>query len=270
MSRNEQFAKRRLMPGNVLITGASGGIGAAVARQCARPGVTLFLWGRNIERLQQTARTCELRGAVAHVRVLDLANAQQALTALREDDDLAPLDACIMAAGVPDIRPPDALTELPETVLHIAEVNFTTPVTLATEAARRMAERGAGRIVAIGSVAAFHDLPFATAYSGSKAGLLRFMTALHAAMKPHNVGVTIVSPGYIDTAMSRRLDGARPFLMSPEAAASRLLQAMRRRDAHVVFPKPFIIARLLEMVIPRPLVHAILRRARVKQRPLQS
>ncbi|MCQ9155094.1 SDR family NAD(P)-dependent oxidoreductase [Acidomonas methanolica] len=251
----------------VLITGASGGIGRALARLCARPGVTLFLWGRHEGRLEETAALCRARGAVAHIRALDLADGRAALAALREDDARAPVDLLLLGAGLPDIRSPEALTEDPDVVLAMAQVNFATPVAMATEAARLMAARGRGAIAAIGSVAAFHDLPQATAYAGGKAGLARFMTALHAALAPHGVRVTVVSPGYIDTAMSRRLDGARPFLMTPEAAAARILAALGRNAPHVVFPRAFLLLKWLDALLPRCIVHRLMRRAVVRQSP---
>lgn len=252
----------------VLITGASGGIGQALARRCARPGATLFLWGRNADRLKQTAQECRAKGAETHVRSVDLSDANVALTALQEDDRKAAFDLVILGAGMPDIRSPDVPTEDPAVVLKMSMVNFATPAVLATEVAKGMVARRRGTIVAIGSVAAFHDLPQATAYSGSKAGLTRFITALRAALTPHGVGVTLVSPGYIDTAMSRRLEGARPFLMTPDAAARRILAAAGHHHSHVVFPRVFLLLKCLEALMPRRIAHHLLRRAPVHQKPL--
>ncbi|CAI9119746.1 SDR family NAD(P)-dependent oxidoreductase [Brytella acorum] len=274
MSRRKSFAKETLLSrggaSGVLITGASGGIGASIALQCAGPGVTLFLWGRDATRLEACAEGCRARGAEARIRTLDLSDSQAALDALREDEQSMPIGFMVLGAGMPDIRAPEALTEDPGTVLTMAQVNFTTPVTLATAAANAMARRKGGAIVAIGSVAAFHDLPQATAYAGTKAGLTRFMTALHGAMRPHGVIVTVVSPGYIDTAMSRRLEGARPFLMTPESAARSILRAVRRGRAHVMFPAPFIALRFLEALVPRRIAHALLRRSEVQQREVRG
>lgn len=192
----------------ILITGASSGIGEALALHYARAGTHLVLWGRNQTRLDRVAAQAAKHGATTETLALDLCDPEAALEALRKADNTTPVDILILAAGLGDIRPEGELTELPEQVKTISLVNFTTPVTLATEMARRMVTRGGGNIALIGSVAAFHDLPIATAYSGSKAGLARFSTALHAAMTPHNVHITLVSPGYVDTPMSQRLEGA--------------------------------------------------------------
>ncbi|MBS1101973.1 SDR family NAD(P)-dependent oxidoreductase [Gluconobacter sp. Dm-62] len=256
-------------PFHVLITGGSSGIGASLALRYARPGTHLTLWGRNTERLENIAADVVRKGATADTLSLDLSQTEDALAALRKTDDANHIDILILGAGLGDIRPEGALTETAEQVRDISLVNFTTPVTLATEMASRMAVRKSGRIALIGSVAAFHDLPVATAYSGSKAGLARFSTALHAAMTPHHVSVTLISPGYVDTPMSQRLEGARPFLVSSKRAARMITRAIGQGRAHLLFPWPFAVARFLEMVVPRAIVHRLLRMAEVKQRPTQ-
>ncbi|WP_181441967.1 SDR family NAD(P)-dependent oxidoreductase [Swingsia samuiensis] len=252
---------------HILITGASSGIGAALALNYARSGTHLILWGRNQERLEQIAKKAQQHGASTETHVIDLNNTNHALECLQHIDSDHPIDICIFAAGISDIRPETELTELPHIVQNIACVNFSTPITLATEMAKRMAIRKSGNIALIGSVAAFHDLPMASAYSGSKAGLARFSTALHAAMKPHNVFVTLISPGYVDTPMSQRLVGARPFLVSPQKAARLISKAIGQGRAHLLFPRIFFITKVLEYLMPRSITHRLLRIANVKQNP---
>ncbi|WP_367160046.1 SDR family NAD(P)-dependent oxidoreductase [Kozakia baliensis] len=270
MSRHDRFAKHSLAPRTILITGASGGVGAALAQFYASPGQTLYLWGRNNARLEAIAKICREQGAQAIPRIVDLCDAPAALAAFRETEKETALDLVILGAGVSDIRAADEKTEFPEIVLDTAMVNYATPVTLATEAARHMVKRGYGAIGLIGSVAAFHDLPFATAYSSSKAGLTRFATALHASLKPHGVSVTIAAPGYIDTAMSRRLEGARPFLVSPEKAAFLIASAIAHKKTVVIFPKLFAFLKLVDALTPRHWAHALLRCVKVKQKPLSE
>lgn len=266
-SMSDASASSSSAPFHVLITGGSSGIGAALALQYARPGTHLTLWGRNPERLAEVAAQVVRRGATADTLSLDLCQTDDALAALRKTDDARQIDILILGAGLGDIRPENALTETAEEVRNISLVNFTTPATLATEMASRMAARKGGRIALVGSVAAFHDLPIATAYSGSKAGLARFSTALHAAMTPHHVSVTLISPGYVDTPMSQRLEGPRPFLVSSRRAAQMIARAIGQGRAHLLFPWPFAIARFLEMIVPRAIVHRLLRTAEVRQRP---
>lgn len=265
MSRPE---KNTMMPRHhILITGASSGIGAALAEYYARPGVHLTLWGRSKERLEKTAVTAQMKGASVDTLSIDLTQAEVALKELIETDDRLAIDILILSAGMADIRPHNALAESAETALKMSMVNFATPVTMATEMANRMAARKYGRIGIMGSVASFHDLPLATVYSGSKAGLGRFSTALQAAMTPHNVRVCLIAPGFIDTPMSQRLDGEQAFLVPVEKAARKIARSINAGRSVLVFPWMFQLTRLLEMALPRPIAHRILRRLDVMQHP---
>ncbi|MGO3517444.1 MAG: SDR family NAD(P)-dependent oxidoreductase [Acetobacter cibinongensis] len=235
---------------SILITGATGGIGAELAKRYARPGRTLVLWGRNAERLTQVATLCCARGATVITRQIDLTDGQVALDALLEDDTRASLDLLILGAGLSDIKPANATTEDPKKVLQLALVNYTLPVTLATAAAQRMISRGQGKIVFIGSVAGFYELPFAASYSSSKSGLACFAEAARLDWGRHNVKVTLIVPGFVDTPMSQRLKGARPFLVSAGSAARQIMQAVAIGQAEYVFPWQFRVLRIAERLVP--------------------
>jgi short-subunit dehydrogenase len=139
----------------------------------------------------------------------------------------------------------------PERIVRLGVVNFVAPSALAAALARRMARRGRGTIVLIGSAAAFHPLPFAASYSASKAGLARYAEALRIGVAKHGVRVTLVSPGFIDTRAGRATPGPRPFLLSPEKVAARIARAARRGEAHVVVPWPFRFLRVVDPLLPR-------------------
>ncbi|MCX5617677.1 SDR family NAD(P)-dependent oxidoreductase [Bombella sp. TMW 2.2543] len=252
---------------HILITGASSGIGAALAEYYARPGVHLTLWGRSEERLEKTATAARTKGASVDTLSIDLTQAEVALKELIKADDKLAVDILILSAGMADIRPHNALAESADTALKMSMVNFATPVAMATEMANRMAARRHGRIGIMGSVASFHDLPLATVYSGSKAGLGRFSTALQAAMTPYNVRVCLIAPGFIDTPMSQRLDGEQAFLVPVEKAARKIARSINSGRSVLVFPWVFQLTRLLEMALPRPIAHRILRRLDVMQHP---
>ncbi|GBQ68945.1 oxidoreductase [Ameyamaea chiangmaiensis NBRC 103196] len=255
--------------GRILITGASGGIGSALAVAMAQPGRTLVLWGRDMARLAQAAAECRARGATVVTRALDLRDGPAALEAVRGDDagpaEGGGIDLAVLGAGVSDIRNPEEVIESPQTVFDTAVVNFATPAALATELAGRMAGRGGGHIVLIGSVAGFHDLPFATAYSGSKAGLARFAHALRLSIASRGVGVTLVAPGFVDTAMSRRLIGPRPFLVTSAKAARLIMRAVGDNRAEVVFPPVFRILNVIGTFLPRGARDTIMRRLKSRQ-----
>nr|WP_242011520.1 SDR family NAD(P)-dependent oxidoreductase [Acetobacter fallax] len=251
----------------ILITGASGGIGQALALRYAAPGRTLVLWGRNATKLRILAASCQERGAHVLTREVDLTDGQAALRALREDDDSTPLDTVILCAGLSDMKQGHEKTEQAETVLELGLVNYATPAALTMAAADRMAQRGGGSIALIGSVAAYHDLPFAAGYGGSKAGLARFASSARLALAPLGVRLTLIAPGFVDTAMSQRIIGPRPFLVTPDAAAARIISALKRDQPEIIFPWPFAVLRIIDQLTPRILRDAIMRRVSADQRP---
>ena len=237
----------------ILVTGASGGLGRALSRHYAAPGVDLSLWGRDPERLEAVARECRDAGAKATIRILDLVDIGAALAATRNEDEADPFDLALFASGRGDIRARGALVEDAEQVAQLAAVNFAAPAAMAAALADRMAQRGGGRIVLIGSAAAFHALPFAAAYSGTKAGLARFADALRLSVRRHGISVTLVSPGFIDTAAGRQVPGPKPMLMPPEAVARQIARAAEAGRAHLILPWPFVALRWFDRLLPAPL-----------------
>lgn len=244
----------------ILITGASSGIGAAIAARYAAPGIHLSLWGRDNARLSDVAARAQASGASVSVTALDLADAARVVGLLEAEDDARPIDVAILAAGRGGTRAAGEVTEDPMEVMRVAAVNFAAPVAMASALAGRMAARGAGRIALIGSAAAFFPLPQAPAYSASKAGLAMFADALRLSVARHGVAVTLVSPGFIDTPMSQGLGRARPFLVSADRAAVLVMAAVERRAAHAIFPRPFALLPLLSWATPAWLRNRLLAR----------
>ncbi len=257
----------RYDPACILVTGASSGIGATLALAYARPGCQLILWGRDAERLELAAGRCRAAGAVVRVRRVDLADGQAALAAALEDDRHHPIDLAILAAGIGDIRQRGEATENAETVLELGQVNFATPAALATLLARRMGARAGGRVALLGSAAAFHDLPFAAGYAGSKAGLARFATALRLGVQDLGVGVVLISPGFIDTPMSRRVQALKPFLMSADRAAGLITAAIAANRAHLILPWQYAVLRIMASLVPPPVLRRIMGLTRAEQAP---
>lgn len=247
---------------SVLITGASGALGRALALQHASPGISLHLWGRDIGRLESTASAVRSKGADVTLRVHDLSDGQGAIMAVEEDDRRSSFDLAYLVAGIGDIRDPSEVVDDPLLVLRAAQVNFAAPAAMAAALATRMAERGSGRIVMIGSAAAHHSLPFAASYAASKAGLARFADALRIAVKAHGVSVTLVAPGFIDTPAAyvhtSGERGSRPMEISVEEAARRIARAAERGRGHYITPWPFAALRILGALLPSALRDRVL------------
>lgn len=249
-----------MAPKTILITGASSGIGAALARAHARPGVTLLLWGRDETRLGQTAAQCRALGAATTIQAFDLRDAAGFAARLAAADAAAPIDLAIFNAGLGGTVPPGAFAETPQTAQAIAEVNFVAPVTGASAIADAMARRGAGRIVLVGSISESFPLPMAPTYAATKAGLRMFAESLGIAMAKHGVGVTLVSPGFIDTPMSRQVTEPKPFLMDADVAAKIIARRIAAGARTIVVPWQFAVIRAVTGLLPRALLRLILSR----------
>ena len=241
----------------ILITGASSGIGAALARAYAPADVTLLLWGRDVARLNDVAVACRAQGATVTTQVFDVRDVAGFARLLGA---APPLDIAIFNAGLGGSAPADVLAETPEAAQALAEVNFTAPVVGANVIAGAMAQRGAGHIVLVGSITESFPLPMAPTYSATKAGLKLFAEALGIRMARHGVKVSLVSPGFIDTPMSRQVIEPKPFLMTPDACAAIIVRKIEAGARIIVVPWQFAAIRGFAGLLPRPLLRWILSR----------
>lgn len=251
-------------PRRILIIGASGELGAAIARYYARGHhdalpVKLMLWGRSQQRLDAAAQQCASFGAQATVRSIDLTDIEGVVSALEADDRADGYDLLVIASGRGDVRPQQARVEPTDIVQQLAIVNYAAPAVIASKMAENMAKRGGGAIIIVGSAASFHALPFAASYAGSKAGLARFAQALGIAMKPFGVHIGLISPGFIDTAGGRKAGGARPFLKTPDQVAERIGKIVQTGRSHDIFPWPFVLLRWFDRSLPPALRDRLLR-----------
>jgi len=182
----------------ILLTGASSGIGAALAVRLASQGAVLGLVGRNRERLATTLAACREHSPESRMWPLDLADWGAvdvlAATAITE---LGGVDVLINNAGIPKHKHVTALD--PETVETVARVNYLSPVRLTLRLLPHMIERGSGRIVMVSSVAATLSSPGEGAYDASKAALSVFAEAMAIDLWDLGIRVNIIYPGVVDT-----------------------------------------------------------------------
>jgi short-subunit dehydrogenase len=242
----------------ILVSGASGALGHALAVRLARPGAHLSLWGREAVRLGEVAADCRARGADAQTRSLDLTQIDAAVAALRDEDTAAPFDLAFLLAGQGDTLPPGAIVEDPAQVARLCQTNLTAPAAMAAALAERMAARGGGRIALVGTAAAAHSLPFAAAYAGSKAGLARYADALRLAVGRRGVSVTLVSPGFFAGGPAGGPAAARPSEIPASRVAEAMIAAVMAGRAEVVVPRRFLLLRWFDRLLPRPVRDRVL------------
>lgn len=223
-----------------VITGASSGLGALLARAYAGPQTVLGLIARNGERLAATAAACRAAGASVASAALDVTDATALAAWLAEFDRNHPVELVIANAGTSAGPGPESPGEPPALTLRQIEVNLAGAVHTIAPLVPLLCARGRGRIVAIASVAAYRGLPYSPGYCASKAGLRAYAEALRPRLAPYGVGVTVVCPGFFTSAMTDRWNGPTPFLSSGEQAARRIKRGIDRGRPRIAFPWPLV------------------------------
>ncbi len=221
---------------NVFITGASSGIGEALARHYAAQGASLGLVARRSGLLQQLAASLDTPVTTYTADV-------------RDADALASAAADFMQRyGVPDIVIANAgvsrgtLTELKEDTAAfkaILDINVLGLLHTFQPFIDGMRQRGSGSLVGIASIASIagiRGLPGAGAYSASKAAAISYLESLRVEMRPHGIDVTTIAPGYIRTPMTDVNTYAMPFLMDADVAAAKMARAIAARRRFFVVP----------------------------------
>ncbi|MBT9386511.1 SDR family NAD(P)-dependent oxidoreductase [Pseudooceanicola sp. CBS1P-1] len=230
--------------GRVAVSGASGAIGGALARALAEPGRTLVLGGRRASVLEALAQDCRARGARVQVVPQDLAQPGP------DWPPGPPPDLLICAAGCFAGRHHRDRAEPEAALRDMIAVNLSGTLALAGRVAQAMRARGRGQILLLGSLAALGPLPDAPGYSASKAGIAAFARALRADLAGSGVRVVLVQPGHVASAQTACHRGPLPFLMTPEAAAERILKGLEAGRPRIDFPRRALWLLRLAALLP--------------------
>src|ERR1700674_3152173 len=188
---------------SILITGASSGIGRALARAYARPGAHLALGGRNRERLDEVVSQCRAAGAEASGVIMDVRERQRVREWVESVDDMRPIDLLIASAGITTGLGMGRLREDPDAVRAIFSINVIGVLNTIDPVVARMCARGRGQIALIGSPAALRGLPSSPAYCATKAAIHLYAEALRGSLAGQGVQVSLVAPGFVATALNR-------------------------------------------------------------------
>ena len=227
-------------PGTVVITGASTGLGAALAIGYAEPGRVLGLIARRPDLLQRLAEACRAKGAEVITAALDVRDGASVAAWLGMLDARHPIDLAIANAGVFAGIGSDGRLESGEDVRSLVGTNLEGAILTASAAAALMRSRRRGHIALVASLAARQPLADAPVYSASKAGLLAYGDALRERLMPEGIRVSIVLPGHIRTAQTARHHGAMPFIMPADKAAAIVKAGLDRGRDCIAFPAALV------------------------------
>lgn len=237
------------MPPLVFITGASSGIGQAMALRFYQAGYRLALVARRTADVEAWARTHQLPGHSYQIYSADVSLPQSIVTAGQ---------ACIAAQGVPDVVIANAGisigmdTAVREDLDVMAQTFATNNLGLAATFhpfVDAMVQRGSGALVGIGSVAGIRGLPGHGAYCASKAAVIAYCESLRGELRSAGVKVVTLCPGYIDTPLTQKNRYAMPFLMRADAFADKAFNAIEAGVSYRVIPWQMgVVAKLLRLL----------------------
>lgn len=246
----------------VLITGASSGIGQALALACAAAGVRLHLCGRNERRLAATAKLCRERGADVDAILLDVRDAAAAEAWIKA---AAPLDLVIANAGIAGRK--DGRPETDRETMEIFATNLqgVLNTVLPAIAVMRAQPARSRHIAVIASIAAFVASPIAPAYCASKAAVDTWIVALAPALRQDGILLSSVCPGFIRTPMTADNPFPMPGLIDADRAAAIILRGIGAGRTRIAFPRQMAIAARLGALLPPRLLARFMSR-RIKAR----
>ena len=231
----------------ILITGATGAIGRALAEAYAAPGVELYLHGRNEAKLAMIVGRCATLGALAHGQQGDVRDTEALRTWLSA---LGALDLVIINAGMNTNIGPALAGEPWAEVEALLDTNLKATMAIVNAVLPAMRQRGQGQIALLSSLAGYFGLPVTPAYCASKAGVKAYGEALRGWLAPEGIKVNVIMPGYVTSPMCEAMPGPKPFEWPPEKAATVIRRGLARDRARISFPFPLNLGTWFLAVLP--------------------
>ncbi len=220
---------------SIVITGASSGIGEALALDYARPGAALALTGRDAGRLETVAAACRARGATVVADTVDVVDRDRLAAWLTAFDDAHPVDLVIANAGISIDKDNSSLDDF-SVIRRTLDVNLGGMLNTVEPLIARLIARKRGQIAVVASLAGFIGLPYSASYNASKAAVRVWGESVRYVLKKHGVGVSVVCPGFVVSRMTANAPFPMPFLMTAQRASAIIRRGLARNHARIAFP----------------------------------
>jgi len=245
-------------PASILITGASSGLGEALSLAYAKPGTTLFLSGRDRQRLYAVADSCRAKGAEVHALVINVTQAVPMATWIKECDSIRPLDLVIANAGISAGTGGGGESE--EQTRALFATNVDGVMNTVFPAVSVMRPRRHGQVAIMASLAGYRGLPGAPAYCASKAAVKAWGEGLRGHLRRDNIRVSVICPGFVTTRMTAVNRFKMPFLMDADRAARIMIKGLALNRGRIAFPWPMAFGAWLTAALPDRVMEAVGRR----------
>ena len=229
----------------IWITGASSGIGKAVAERFASEGWKVAISARRKEILDKMANQQNIFSYP-----LDVTNQEQVGNIFKEIvNDFGNVDLCIFSSGTYDPKNEQSIDT--EKIRNVINVNFLGVVNCVKAVEEYFKNKRSGQISVVSSIAGYRGLPNSSGYGPSKAALTNFAESIYFDFKKFNVNVSIISPGFIKTPLTDKNEFSMPFLETPEFAAKKIFNGLiKNKDFEIHFPKSLTLILKFLRILP--------------------
>ena len=251
-------------PRSILITGASSGIGAALARVYAREGVALALTGRDRARLAAVAEDCRAAGADVSTAEIDVTDAVALVDWIAQVDKAKPIELGVVNAGITGGTNRARRRETPEAIKRVLAVNLEGAINTIEPLVDAMVPRGRGQVAIMSSLAGLRGLPYSPTYSASKAALIAYGEALRTALRDEGIEINVICPGFVETPLDDSIAGPKPLRLSAKRAARIIRRGLARNRARIAFPLLLYWGTLAMRAIPSFLVDPVMSKIAVE------
>ncbi len=249
----------------IFLTGASSGIGEALAIELAKRGAILGLLARREDLLNEIAVKCESVGGKARVfacDVVDEKGVHAAAESLR--NEFGKIDIMIANAGIGGSSHAKNLKTAD--VKRVIDINLIGAVNAITAVLPDMLAKKSGQLIAVSSLAGFRGLPFSASYSASKAAMTNFFESVRLDVQNQGISVTIIQPGFIRTPLTDERANKMPFLMELDDAIPYFINAIERRKKFSAFPWQLATLVRLARIFPVSIYDKIAGRANYREK----
>ncbi len=238
---------------NIVITGASSGIGEALAYQYAQEGHHLILTGRNEERLNKVTTQAKNLGATVISKIIDVCERDILKQWLESIDNETPIDLLIANAGISGGTAALSEESFMAQMRLIYDVNIIGVLNTLDPIVTAMMKRKTGQIALMSSMASYAPWPGAPAYASSKTTMRFLGYSLRGALKPYGIKVNVICPGFIDSRITAKNNFPMPFFKSASYAAQKIATGVARNKMTIAFPFPMFLLSVVMGMLPAKL-----------------